>query len=381
MFEKTVSFIKDTFKTEKFIPLHVPVFMGNEKEYLNKCIDTTFVSSVGEFVDKFELMCAEYTGSKYAIAAVNGTSALHIALLLAGVGQDDEVITQPVTFVATCNAISYCNAKPLFVDIDKKTLGMNADILEEFLEINTYQKDDGCCYNRKTGQRIAACVPMHTFGHPVDIERIIEICNKYHIVVVEDSAESLGSYYKEKHTGIFGKLGVLSFNGNKTITTGGGGMILTNDEALAKKAKHITTTAKVPHKWDYVHDMIGYNYRLTNINAALGCAQMEELDKILANKRELAGLYKEFFAGEGIDFVSEREGCKSNYWLNAIIMKDRAERDAFLDFTNSKGVMTRPIWTLMNKLSMFNHAETTTLENASWLEDRLINIPSSYRPE
>lgn len=372
-----VTFIQKQYNTQKFIPLHEPYFNGKEKEYVVECIDSTFVSSVGKFVDRFEQMVAEFTGAEYAIATVNGTAALHIALLLADVEQDDEVITQPLTFIATANAISYCNANPVFIDVDRDTMGMSPPSLKHFLSENSYRGDDGFSYNKKTNKRIKACVPMHTFGHPCRIDEIQKICEEHNISLVEDAAESLGSYYKEKHTGRFGIVGTLSFNGNKTITTGGGGMIITDNEELAKKAKHITTTAKIPHPWEYKHDMIGYNYRLPNLNAALGCAQMEMLPAIIENKRKLAESYSTFFENSSIEFVSEKEDCTANYWLNAVVLNDLAERNEFLKYTNDNGVMTRPIWTLMNKLSMFKDCECADLSNSEWLEDRVVNIPSS----
>jgi len=378
MYQDTVTFIQSAFQTSDFIPLHEPRFVGNEKAYLNECIDSTFVSSVGKFVDRFEQEVAAYTGAKFAVAAVNGTAALHISLLLADVGQDDEVITQPLTFIATCNAISYCGARPVFVDVEKQTLGMSPDALQNFLEEST-TNINGKCINKTSGKVIKACVPMHTFGHPCRIDEIKEICDKFQIVLVEDAAESLGSYYKGKHTGTFGQMGAISFNGNKIITSGGGGCIITNDEAIAKKAKYITTTAKVPHKWAFTHDMIGYNYRMPNLNAALIVAQLENLDGFLANKRELAQMYKQFFETSDIEFVNETKESKSNYWLNALILKNRVERDVFLEETNAKGVMTRPIWTLMNRLEMFKDAQCGNLDNALWLEDRVVNIPSSVR--
>ena len=376
MFEDEIQFIKSIYKTNEFTLLHEPCFIGNEKKYLNECIDSTFVSSVGKFVDKSEEKIASYTGAKYAVATSNGTSALHIALLLANVESDDEVITQPLTFVATCNAISYCNARPIFIDVDKDTMGLSPLALKKFLENNTFIRNHQCI-NNKTGKVIKACVPMHTFGHPCRIDEIKDICDQYHIVLIEDAAESLGSFYKNKHTGTFGKVGVISFNGNKIITAGGGGCIITNDEILAKKAKHITTTAKVPHKWKYTHDMIGYNYRMPNLNAALLVAQLENLEQFLLKKRELATLYANFFNDMGYAFVQESINSQSNYWLNAIILKDKQQRDLFLDETNSEGVMTRPIWTLMNKLPMFKEAQCGDLTNAEWLEQRVVNIPSS----
>jgi len=380
MNDTIISFIKNIFFNKSFIPLHEPKFMGNEKKYLNECIDTNFVSSVGEFVTRFEKDIKEYTGAKFAVAAVNGTAALHIALKLSGVNPGDEVITQPLTFIATCNAIAYCNAKSVFVDVERKTMTLDPDKLEEFLNQNSIIKNDGFCYNKTTGNIIKACVPMHTFGHPGRIDRIKEICDKYNIVLVEDSAESLGSLYKDKHTGTFGKCGIYSFNGNKTITCGGGGMIVTDDEGLAKRAKHITTTAKIPHQWEFNHDEVGYNYRLTNINAALGCAQLENLEMFIENKRQLAEIYNEFFKKyDEIKFFSEPENCRSNYWLNAVILKDLNARDRFLEVTNSNGVMTRPIWKLMNKLPMFEGCMRGNLEISEWLEERVVNIPSSVR--
>ena len=376
-FQETVSFIRNQFKNaEGFIPLHAPGFFGNEKKYLEECIDSTYVSSVGKFVDMFEDITAKYTGAKRAVVCVNGTNALYLALIMSGVKQNDEVLTQPLTFIATVNAISYCNASPVFIDVDKDTMGLSPEALEHFLKNNTELKSDGC-FNRLTKNKISACVPMHTFGFPCRIDEIAEICNRYQIPVVEDAAESIGSFYKGKHTGTFGNIGVLSFNGNKTITTGGGGMLLFTDEETGKKAKHITTQAKVPHRWEFVHDEIGYNYRMPNLNAALGLAQMENLEIIIEKKRKLAANYKQFFANIGVSFASEIQEAKANYWLNAIILKDKDERDRFLQFTNDNNVMTRPAWRLMNKLEMFKHFQTGSVENAQWLEDRIVNIPSS----
>jgi len=376
MFENVINFIQETYQTKDFIPLHEPRFVGNEKKYLNECIDSTFVSSVGKFVDEFEEKIANYTGAKYAIATSNGTSALHISLLLANVEQNDEVITQPLTFVATCNAISYCGARPVFIDVDKDTMGLSSSALKDFLENNTSVKNQQCI-NNKTGEVIKACVPMHTFGHPCRIDEIKEICDKHHVFLIEDAAESVGSTYKGKHTGTLGQVGVMSFNGNKIITAGGGGCIVTNDKTLAKKAKHLTTTAKVPHKWDFNHDMVGYNYRMPNLNAALLVAQLENLDNFISSKRKLANVYETFFNSTNYVFVKEPMDSKSNYWLNSILLKNKQQRDDFLDETNSSGVMTRPIWTLMNKLPMFEDAECGDLLNAEWLEERVVNIPSS----
>lgn len=374
--EKIIDFIKQTFNTNEFIPLHEPRFIGNEKKYLNDCIDSTFVSSVGKYVDMFEIEFASYVGSKYAIATVNGTAALHISLILADVKRDDEVITQPLTFIATCNAISYCGAKPIFVDVDLDTLGLSPESLKNFLEKNC-EIIDNRCINKTTGKIIKACVPMHTFGHSCRIDEIKEICDIWNIMLVEDSAESLGSTYKNKHTGTFGQIGAFSFNGNKIITSGGGGVIVTNDEYLAKRAKHITTTAKVPHAFEYVHDEIAYNYRLPNINAALLVAQMENLDKFLKSKRELTENYKDFFSKLEVKLVLEPKNSKSNYWLQAVLLENKKQRDEFLETTNKNGVMTRPIWKLMNELEMFKDCQKTDLKNAKYLEERIVNIPSS----
>ena len=376
--EEIVKFIKQTFKTNEFIPLHEPRFIGNEKKYLNECIDSTFVSSVGKYVDRFEKEFASFVGAKYAIATVNGTAALHISLILANVKKDDEVITQPLTFIATCNAISYIGAKPVFVDVDLDTMGLSPESLKSFLEANC-EIINNQCINNTTNKIIKACVPMHTFGHPCKIEEIKEICDKWNITLVEDAAESLGSFYKDKHTGTFGKVGAFSFNGNKIITSGGGGVIVTDDEQIAKRAKYITTTAKIPHPYEYVHDEIAYNYRLPNINAALLVAQMENLDRFLESKRELALSYEEFFKTSNIDFIKEPKDSKSNYWLQAVLLNGVTQRDQFLEFTNKNGVMTRPLWKLMNELEMFKDCQKTDLKNAKYLEERVVNIPSSVR--
>jgi aminotransferase in exopolysaccharide biosynthesis len=373
--ESIIKFIRNLYKTEDLIPLHAPVFNGNEEKYVIDTIRSTYVSYVGSYVNKFEEKIAEYTGSKYAIATVNGTSALHIALILAGVQQGDEVITQPITFVATCNAIKYCNAYPVFVDISLKTLGMDPKSLERFL-VEFAEIRNGYAYNKKTGRRIRACVPVHVFGHPVEIDEIVEICEKYNIIVVEDAAEALGSFYKNKHVGTFGDIGILSFNGNKIITTGGGGMILTDDETLAKKAEHITTTAKVAHPYEYFHDEIGYNYRMPNINAALGLAQFENLEEFVKIKRWIAQEYKKFFDEIGIKFFTEPENSRSNYWLNAVILNNKKERDEFLKITNENGIQTRPVWTLIYKLPMYKDCFKIETPNAEYIEERLINIPS-----
>ncbi len=379
MYSEIVAFIRKLYGTEKFIPLHAPSFGGNEKKYLNECVDTTFVSSVGKFVDRFEEMISDYTGAKKAVVCVNGTNALHLSMMLVGVERGDEVITQALTFVATCNAISYIGAHPVFIDVDRDTMGLSSVAMNEWLYENTEIKNKQC-YNKYTGRRVKACVPMHTFGHPVHLDELVEVCNRYHLELVEDAAESLGSFYKGKHTGTFGKIGAISFNGNKTITTGGGGMLLIQDEELGKYAKHLTTQAKVPHRWEFVHDHIGYNYRMPNINAALGCAQMEQLDEMLKNKRETAEKYKAFFDNNSeIEFFTEPENCQSNYWLNAVILNNKEEQQVFLQYTNDNGVMTRPIWVLMSRLPMFKDCQTDGLANTEWFADRVVNIPSSVR--
>ena len=379
MYNNITTFIHNLFGTDEFVPLHAPLFIGNEKKYLAECIDTTFVSSVGKFVDRFEEQVACYTGSKRAVVCVSGTNALHMGMLLVGVERDDEVLTQALTFIATCNAISYIGAHPVFLDVDRDTLGLSPLAVKRWLSGHAEVRN-GQCYNKKTGRRIKACVPMHTFGHPMKIDELSAVCNEYHIELVEDAAESIGSFYKGRHTGTFGRVGAISFNGNKTITTGGGGMLLFQDEELGRLAKHLTTQAKVPHRWAFVHDHIGYNYRMPNINAALGCAQMENLDRYVSNKRETAERYREFFSRiPDVEFVVEPANSRSNYWLNAVLLKDRRAQQSFLEYTNDHGVMTRPVWELMNRLEMFRGCETDGLENTVWLEERIVNIPSSVR--
>lgn len=380
-YSKVIDFIHQVYGTEDFVPLSVPKFIGNEKKYLEECIDSTFVSSVGKFVDRFEEDMARYTGSKKAVVCVSGTNALHMSLMLVGVERDDEVLTQALTFIATCNALSYIGAHPVFVDVDRNTMGLSPDAMKEWLVKNVEIKN-GQCYNKNTGRRVKACIPMHTFGHPVRIEELAMLCAEYHIELVEDAAESIGSTYKGKHTGTFGKVGVISFNGNKTITTGGGGMMLFNDEELAKHAKYITTQAKVPHRWEFRHDYIGYNYRMPNINAALGCAQLENLDKYIASKRQVAAEYEAFFKNiPDVEFFVDSEDTFSNYWLNAVTLKNKEAQLDFLQQTNDNGVMTRPIWELMNRLPMFENCENDGLKNTIWFADRVVNIPSSVRPE
>ena len=378
-FRNIVEFVKQQFPNKNFIPLHEPVFIGNEKKYVADAIDSTYVSSVGAYVNRFEEMMVDITGAKYAVATVNGTNALHMALILADVHPQDEVLSQALTFIATANAISYIGAKLVFIDVDKDTLGMSPKALQDFLEANAVKKSDGFTYNKLSGRKISACVPMHTFGLPCRIDDIVTICEKWNIFLIEDAAESLGSYYQNKHTGVFGKIGVFSFNGNKTVTCGGGGALITNDEVIAKRAKHLTTQAKVPHKWEFVHDEIGYNYRMPNLNAALACAQLEQLELFVENKRSLAEKYKQLCDELGVVFVVELENAQANYWLNTLILKDLEERNAFLEFTNNNGVMTRPVWELMSRLPMFKDCQSDSLANSIWLADRVVNIPSGFR--
>jgi len=378
--DSIIAFVRKVFnQPEGFIALHEPYFAGNEKKYLLDVIDSTYVSSVGPYVTKFEKMMSEITGAAHVIATTNGTVALHLALMVAGVQHEDEVITQPLTFVATANAIRHAGAIPVFVDVDKDTMGLSPYKLKAFLDEYATINNEGICINKSTKRRIVACVPMHTFGLAARIEEIVEICNAYNIAVVEDAAESLGSYYKTKHTGTFGTVGTFSFNGNKTVTCGGGGAIVTNDDAIAKIAKHLSTTAKLPHPWEFVHDEVAYNYRMPNLNAALACAQLEQLDTFIENKRDLADMYASFFEGSEVAVVRESEYTRSNYWLNAVIFPGHAEQQQFLQESNSQKIMTRPIWKLMNKLPMYAACQTDALENANWLEERVVNLPSSVR--
>lgn len=380
MLDSLIRFIRDQYRTDEFIPLHAPVFRGRERELVMDTIDSTFVSSVGAYVDRFEKDMTTFTASRSAVAVMNGTAALHIALKLVDVVPGDLVVTQSLTFVATCNAITYCGAEPLFVDVDRHTLGLSPNALEAWLSEHALIDDHGDCRTRVGHRRIRACLPMHTFGHPVEIDELVTVCKRWHLSLVEDAAESLGSYYKGRHTGNFGKIGVLSFNGNKIMTTGGGGILLT-DESIGKRAKHITTTAKIPHPYEFVHDEVGYNYRMPNLNAALGCAQLEQLPAFIASKRVLAERYIEFFKGGDIQPIVEPDDCRSNYWLNGVICQDGAQRDALLKATNDAGVMTRPIWALMTRLSIYTNALRGPLDNAEWLEARVVNLPSSVLPE
>ncbi len=377
-YNNIIDFIKNQYPAKDFIPLHEPNFSGNERDYVIDSINSTYVSSVGPYVEKFELMMSKISKTSKAVAVVNGTSALQVALRLAGVKFGDEVLTQALTFIATVNAIIYNGASPIFVDVDIDTMSLSPKSVEYFLE-EFGELREGVCYNKKTNKKIAACMPMHTFGFPGHIYELISICNKWNIPIVEDAAESIGSEYNGKPTGSFGKLGVFSFNGNKIVTSGGGGAIVTNDVELGIKAKHLTTTAKVPHPYEYVHDEIGYNFRMPNLNAALACAQLERLDLFIQNKRSLALDYHNFFTSKGIRFRTELPNTKANYWLMCLELENKRERDIFLIDTNNNKVMTRPIWQLIFKSSLYSHFQRDAQENAIYLEDRIVNIPSSVR--
>ncbi|MEG5908740.1 LegC family aminotransferase [Enterobacter mori] len=371
-----VDFIRDLYKTDDFIPLHVPTFIGNEKAYVADTIESSFVSSVGKYVDEFERKIESYTKSPRAVATVNGTAALHAALYLSGVQRSDLVITQALTFVATCNAIYHLGAEPVFIDISPISMGLCPVAMSNWLDENAELTESGAIH-RKTGQKIRAAVPMHTFGHPVELDELLKVCLKWGITLVEDAAESLGSFYKGRHTGTIGKYGCLSFNGNKIITTGGGGMILCHSEEEGKRTKHVTTTAKIPHPYEFNHDEPGFNYRMPNINAALGCAQIENIELFLSQKRELAKKYQDFFAKSELTFVSEPEYARSNYWLNAVICDTKETRERLLNDMNQKGIMTRPVWKLMHRLPMYSGCIRDELTQSEIIEERLINLPST----
>ncbi len=378
--KEIVDFIKSLYPDQSEIPLHAPVFLGKEKDYVLETIESTFVSSVGSFVNRFEQMICDYTGAKRAVAVVNGTSALHIALIVAGVRPGDLLLTQAFTFVATSNAIRYTRAEPVFLDIDRDTLSLSPDSLIKYLENNTYKDPkSGETIDYESNRPVKACVPMHAFGMPGRIDEIIEVCENFGITVIEDAAESLGSTYKGKHTGTFGLMGIYSFNGNKTITAGGGGIIVTNDDEMADLAKHLTTQAKLSHPWEYRHDQIGYNYRCPNLNSALACAQLEEIEKIIENKRDTHKKYYDFFNDKKYNIVSEPNECRSNCWLNSVIFTSKIERDRFLSLSNKHGVITRPAWNLLNTLPMYENCIHDGLENSIDIQERLVNLPSSYR--
>lgn len=376
MHDTLIPFIRQLYQTDEAIPLHAPRFSGNEHRYVADTLDSTFVSSVGRYVDQFEQQIQTFTGCTRAVATVNGTAALHSALYMAGVRQNDLVITQALTFVATCNALFHMGAAPVFVDINQQTLGLCPVALENFLQQHAVSDETGC-YLKSSKQRIRAVMPMHTFGHPAQLDELAKICQQWQLMLIEDAAESLGSFYKGKHTGTIGQFAALSFNGNKIITTGGGGMLLCADASDGERAKHLTTTAKQPHRWAFYHDEAGFNYRLPNLNAALGCAQMESLKHFLAQKRQLAEHYKSFFARSDYLFVDEPAGCRSNFWLNAILCPDQASRDKLLQYTNDAGVMTRPVWQLMHTLPAFKQAIRGPLPCSEQMAARLLNLPSS----
>jgi aminotransferase in exopolysaccharide biosynthesis len=373
-----ITFIQDKYKSKDFIPLHAPTFRGNEKRYLLETIDSTFVSSVGAYVNQFEEMMTSITNTKKSVAVVNGTAGIQIALKLVGVKAGDEVITQALTFIATANAIAYNGASPIFLDVDIDTMGLSPKSVSQFLEEFGDLRSSGC-FNKKTGNKISACLPMHTFGFPVHLDELKKICDTWKIPIVEDAAESLGSEYKNQPTGSIGELGVFSFNGNKIATCGGGGVIVTNNKLLGLKGKHLTTTAKVPHAYEFFHDELGFNFRMPNLNAALACAQLEQLDIFLDNKRSLAAEYKSFFDTSGIKFRTETPNTKANYWLMCIELENPIERDLFLAETNAAKVMTRPIWQLLFRLPMYHHCQRDQQINAQFLQDRIVNIPSSVR--
>lgn len=378
MYDSFIELVRDWYGTKDFIPLHEPRFQGNETAYVSDAIESTFVSSVSEYVRRFEAQLASYTKAKHVIAVSNGTAALHLALHSIGVGQNDEVITQPLTFVATCNAIKYCGAEPVFVDVSSETMGLCPQSLAAFLGKNVVKSRDGAT-NRVSGRKIKACLPMHTMGHPAHMPEILSVCTEWGIPVVEDAAEALGSYRDGQHCGTYGALGTLSFNGNKIITTGGGGAILCNDDTLAEKIRHLATTAKIQHEWAFEHDSLGFNYRMPGLNAAMGVAQIEQLPKFLASKSKLAEVYRQWALKEGVEYVSSPENCQPNNWLNVLLLENEQERDRFLEYTNAQGVMTRPAWTLMNDLQPYKSCQMFADANARDLQNRLVNVPSSTR--
>ena len=372
----TINFIRSTYNTKDSIHLHEPKFVGNERKYLLDAMDSTLVSQIGPYVDRFENDMSLVTGTKKAVAVTNGTCSLQVALRLAGVQNNDEVLTQALTFVATANSISYLGANPVFIDVDLDTMGLSPKSLEEFLNQNAELRDDGS-YNKKTGKRFSACLPMHTFGFMCRIDEIVEICDKWNIPVIEDAAEALGSRYKGQSSGSFGLLSAFSLNGNKIITSGGGGAITTNNIDIGNQAKHLTTTAKIPHQWEYTHDKVGYNFRMPNLNAALACAQLEQLEIMKQSKNNIYNQYKSFLKDKGLKLVDIPENTDWNYWLMSILLDDKKDRDMFLEETNNKGINTRPIWTLMYHLSMYQNSQRDSQENAEYLEQRIVNLPSS----
>ena len=377
-YQEITAFIKTLYPKQDMVLLHCPEFLGNEKKYLAECIDTKYVSYIGRFVVDMEKKIMEMTGAKHAVAMVNGTSALHMLLLAVGINTEDEIITQSLSFAATAAAIIHAQATPVFVDVEQSTLGMSPESLKNFLAEYAEIKA-GKCFNKKTGKQIKAVIPMHTFGHPVRIDEIKKICEEFSLILIEDAAESLGSFCRERHTGTIGRASILSFNGNKLVTTGGGGMVITDDEVVANRIRYISTTAKCPHRWEFYHDEVGYNLRMPSLNAAIGLAQLEYLDRMLENKRETAHLYQKFFDAIGIKFVTEPDNAKSNYWLNAILFDDQKQRDEFLEYSNDNGVQTRPAWALLHTLPPYRQCQHTETPNAEYIVDRLVNIPSSVR--
>ena len=375
--EDITEFIRDYYNTKDFIPLHSPNFIGNEKRYVCETIESTFVSSAGSFVTRFEDKLKKFTKAPAISATVNGSSALYVSLYMSGVKQNDLVITQAMTFVATCNAILQLGASPVFVDIDDESLGLSPSALDAYLSEFAYLDDAGVCRDASSNRVIKAVLPMHTFGHPVKLDELITVCGKWNLLLIEDAAESLGSLYKGQHTGTFGFLSALSFNGNKTITTGGGGAVIASSESLGEKVKHLTLNAKVPHNYEYYHDELGFNFRMPNINAALGCGQLEYLDKIILEKRNLARLYKEFFKSSELSFITEPDYATSNYWLNAVVAPSKEARDAYINALSDKGIMTRPVWRLMNTLPMFSNCLKGDLTRSEYLQNKIINIPST----
>lgn len=377
MNKKIINFVQDVYQTKDFIPLHAPIFIGKEKKYVNDALDSTYVSSIGKYVDDFEKRIKEYTNTSKAVVTVNGTAALHTALYMAGVKSGDLVITQSLTFVATCNVIHHMNAEPVFVDVSSLSLGLCPNALESYLEEYALINSDGACEHKITHQIIRAVVPMHTFGHPVDLDEISIICSKWNIMLIEDAAESLGSFYKDNHTGTVGSYGALSFNGNKIITTGGGGAILTKTFKDYKRVKHILTTAKIAHPYNYVHDEVGFNYRMPNINASLGLAQIEDFSEVLSKKKRLALMYKNFFKDTRIDFFEPINTNKQNNWLNTIIFSSKYERNLFMRVLIENDIFPRPPWKLMSKINFFKECFSDDLSNSRYLEERILNIPSS----
>jgi aminotransferase in exopolysaccharide biosynthesis len=379
MNKSLINFIHNLYETDEFIPLHEPQFEGNEKKYVTDAIDSTYVSSSGYYVNKFEEDISVLTSCTKAVSLVNGTAALSLAMYMSNIRTGDLVITQPLTFIATCNAIHHLGASPIFIDISLDSLGLDPAAVLEFLEAHACIDDDGNCVFKESGQKIKAIVPMHTFGHPVDLDQFTKICEDWNLILIEDAAESLGSLYKGKHTGTFGRFGALSFNGNKTITTGGGGMLLCSKSFEGERAKNLSTTAKLPHPYEFFHDEAGFNMRMPNLNAALGCAQLESLESFLIAKKIIANSYREFFADTEAKFIAQPEYAESNYWLNAILCADEISKNELLEYSNNHGVNMRPVWKLMYKLPMFSNAIKGEMGNAEKIESLLVNLPSSPR--